>query len=70
MEATETKKQAQERVSAKAATLPRTIERKKVAGAGGRVRTVSICEAGCWHGSTAQARKCKNAHWVVVRAAS
>ncbi len=33
----------------------------KVAGAGGRLRTVYVCSFGCWHSSMGQALKCKNA---------
>lgn len=62
-----TKKQEQERVSAIAAQSPRAITRQRVVGSGGRIRSVSVCEAGCWHGSDGQARKCKNAHHVVAR---
>ena len=39
----------------------RRIEQKKVAGAGGRLRTVYICEMKCWHNSYRQAFNCKNA---------
>lgn len=39
----------------------REVIAKQVIGSGGRKRTVSVCEFGCWHGSYGQAIKCKNA---------
>lgn len=41
--------------------MERAIEVRKVVGAGGRVRTVAICEIGHWHGNYNQAMRCKNA---------
>lgn len=61
-----TKQEQQQRVSELASKMQRTITAKKVVGAGGRLRTVYECEAHCWHGSSGQARKCKNAHWIVA----
>lgn len=41
--------------------VERKIERKRVVGSGGRPRTVTVCEFGCWHNSYGQAVKCSNA---------
>lgn len=38
--------------------IARNVDRREVVGAGGRLRYVSICEAGCWHGNDTQAHRC------------
>jgi len=37
------------------------VLRRQVVGAGGRTRSISLCESLCWHGSYGQAVRCKNA---------
>ncbi len=68
MEAT-TRKQQLERLLEAAKGQPREIESRRVAGSGGRMRTVAICESGCWHGNSSQAMKCKEARYTVGRKA-
>ena len=56
-----------ERVARAAAFLPFVVVTKTaVRGAGGRRRTVYVCNAGCWHNSAAQGRRCLEAGAILA----